>query len=661
MKIFSKFFLLLSIYIGLIFPQTVKRNFTIQDQINLQIPAEVTSSPNGEKILFTIRKANFETSRWNTQVYIMDSKTGSYYQFTKNGANCISPQFSPDNNYASFLSSREHLNKETNSLETESSQLWIANLNGGEADNWTSLKSDIEEYTWSKDSKLIAILSEYEDPAKELEQQANLKLKNDERVYPESKPNKALYILRAADQKIIKTFKLDPGAEMINFNSAGNQIAYQTNQTGEFDDEQKFDIYIIDTSGNKTQLTSYEGPETLPCFSPDDKLIAYKTQTVPDIEFAKTELCVMNPDGSSSINLTKDFPYSVNSFTWETPNTILATFDEKTEQQLYRINTKTKKMDRISKDGDIVSDVSVQQNGKLLCYRAENSSSLPEVVLNGKKLSNFSSQLNEFSYGEQKVIRYKSKDNKFEIEGVLFTPYGFDPAKKYPLITYIHGGPYGNVLNSFKQSPAIKALNQVGYIVFLPNPRGSSGYTDEFSQSLRYDLGGKDYEDIMTGVDYLISQGYVDETKMGVTGGSYGGYMTNRIISLNNRFKAAVSMFGMFSLFTDWSNSFQPSFEKMYFGYNYWEKPITHDNYFVNRSPAFYAQNIKTPTLILHGDKDVYTNVSNSREMYQALKALGVPVEFVIYPREGHGIKGEPNHYVNTIERMVAWFTKYIK
>lgn len=159
----------------------------------------------------------------------------------------------------------------------------------------------------------------------------------------------------------------------------------------------------------------------------------------------------------------------------------------------------------------------------------------------------------------------------------------------------------------------------------------------------------------------LIKKGYIDENRIGVMGGSYGGYLTNWTISQTNRFKAAVSLYGIFSFLTDWSNSWQPAFEKMYFGYYYWEKPIDMNNLYINRSPAFHVTNIKTPTLILQGEKDKYTDVANSREMYQALSTIGIPVEFVLYPGEGHGIRNKPYHYINVLERTVGWFEKYLK
>ena len=367
----------------------------------------------------------------------------------------------------------------------------------------------------------------------------------------------------------------------------------------------------------------------------------------------------MNPDGTGKKNLTKDFNLAVNSFSWKDNNTILFTVDEGTNEQLYKITLSNGKIEKLTAGNMVISDISLSTKGDL-CYDSENAITLNEIFVNNKKLTNFSQQLAQYNPGTQEVVSYKSDDGKFNIEGILFKPANFDNAKKYPLILTVHGGPYGSFKNTFSQIYGTKIWTDKGYLVFAPNPRGSSGYTDEFAQANRYDLGGGDYSDIMAGVDYIISQGSVDTTRMGVTGGSYGGYLTNWIISQNNRFEAAVSMYGLFSLFTDWSNSVQPAWEKMYLGYYYWEKQINMENQYVSRSPAFYVQNIKTPTLIMHGDKDIYTNISNSREMYQALHTRGIPVQFVVFPRAGHGLRNEPNQYIDVVKRATNWFEKYI-
>jgi dipeptidyl aminopeptidase/acylaminoacyl peptidase len=633
--------------------------FTIQDKLSMIIPNSVVISPNGDKVLFTIRKADFTESKWNTQVFILDVKTGVYSQFTQNGTSCTTPQFSPDQKWVTFLSSREGLNKESNKLEKGTTQLWATPLSGGESDNWTSLPNGVDEYVWSKDGSKIAILSDRYDEDEEDAKSKKLKVKRDEIVFPKTNPIKTLHVFDVNKKIIISSFDLDAGVSNIMFNSNGDKIIYQTNITGEYNDDQKQDIYEIDLTGKIRQITSDEGPETLPVFSINDKFIAYKTQTVPDIEFAESDLTIMNYLNGSKVNLTSEFDYSVNSFLWKNAETILFTVNEKTDIHLYEININSKAISKVSKGNGSISNLSLSEKGHL-SYKEEDSKTYGEIAVNGKRVSSFSEQLKSLPKYSQEVISYKSKDGKFDLEGIIFKPENFNPKNKYPLISILHGGPYGNFRNTLNQSYAVELMTQEGYLVFAPNPRGSSGYSDKFGQANRYDLGGGDYEDIMSGIDFLIAEGCVDSNRMGVTGGSYGGYLTNWIISQNNRFKAAVSLFGIYSFLTDWSNSWQPEFEKMFFGYYYWEKPIDMNNLYINRSPSFYTHNIKTPTLILQGEKDQYTDISNSREMYQALKQIGTPVQFVVYPREGHGIRNEPNHYCDSVERAIDWFNKYL-
>ena len=305
----------------------------------------------------------------------------------------------------------------------------------------------------------------------------------------------------------------------------------------------------------------------------------------------------------------------------------------------------------------VFGDIAVSD--KVLAFLVEDKTSAPDVYVlkNGelKKLTDLNPQLKNFTFGEQTVIRWKSFDG-WVIEGVLVKPVNFEQGKRYPMLVAVHGGPYGRIQDILRQYYNLQVWANEGYLVFAPNFRGSSGYSNKFGIANFKDLGGGDFKDIMAGIDYIVKELKIaDENKIGIFGGSYGGYMTNWAITQTDRFKAAVSMFGIFNLITDYSNSYLPSWEPDYLGDYYWNNL----KIYLERSPFYYVKNIKTPVLIMHGDEDPNTFISNSKEMYQALKHLGKTVEFVRYPREGHGFR-EPNHRIDEFYRCLAWFNKYL-
>lgn len=640
-----------------------QREYTARDHVTLDMPSSPVVSPDGKYIAFTVRKADLEKSKWITQIHLLTVADKSVRQITFSPQSCTSPAWSPNGSWLTFVSSREFLDSAL-SKHSGSAQLFALPLNGGEAVPLTTLENGVDEYAWSPDGGIIAILSGEELSAeKQAEAEKNTKLKMDWTSSLDPKHGKDLRLLTMATKHLKKVKTIDRGASGISWSPDGKTILYQSNYTADYNDEQKYDLWTVDLAGHQTQLTKTAGPETRGRYSPDGKSIAFITQTVPDIEFAKTELSIMDATGGNVRSVTKSLPYSVTQFCW-TPDTksIIAVVNEKTSALLYSIDPATGAAKKLADGLFVLGDLTLSSAG-IPVVSMETSTTLREVAVikKGKPeaLTTFSHQIASFQFGQQEVISVKSRDGKFDIEAVLVKPVGYVEGKKYPLLLAYHGGPYGEFDNKLYQSYPVQMLAQKGVMVVLPNVRGGSGYTDEFSQSNRYDLGGGDFRDAMDVVDYLISRGMADSSQMGVTGGSYGGYMTNWTISQTTRFKAAISMYGIFSWFTDWSNSWQPAFEQMYFGYNYWEKPLDQNSLWISRAPQTYVRNIGTPTLILQGTEDQYTNISNSREMYQALKELGCTVEFVVYPRAEHGLRTEPNQYINVLERSVAWFQKY--
>ena len=332
-----------------------------------------------------------------------------------------------------------------------------------------------------------------------------------------------------------------------------------------------------------------------------------------------------------------------------------------------------------------MDDLACDPGGRSLAYVQESATALPEIFLRDEHgQAHQLTQLNadfakNYLLPRQEVVSWTSPDG-LAIEGVLTLPEGEEKEKRrrgeeenqeaveaqstpnsqlstpYPLIVQIHGGPKGRSTNTLQNYSMAPVWAAEGYAVLRPNFRGSEGYGNDFAVANRRDLGGGDFNDIMAGVDWCIAQSIADPKKLGVMGGSYGGYMTNWAIGHTNRFKAAVSMFGIFHLQTDYSNSELSRWENDYAGAYYWEDPEIYRR----MSPGTYLDAIQTPTLIIHGDEDSNTFISNSKELYQALRHRGVTAQFVHYPREGHGVR-EPNHKMDEMRRCFVWMDKYVR
>ncbi len=335
-------------------------------------------------------------------------------------------------------------------------------------------------------------------------------------------------------------------------------------------------------------------------------------------------------------------------------------------------------------------DLAVHRETGRAVWVEESSAHPPEIVLrdaDGQEhaLTQINAHIaDSYRLPRQEVVSWTAPDGQ-NIEGVLTYPpdYASDsdtapdapasggmatsasitegggailPNKRVPLIVQVHGGPKGRATDTLLDYPMPAVWASEGYLVLRPNYRGSEGYGHDFAVANRRDLGGADFSDIMSGVDWAVGEGLADPERIGILGGSYGGYMANWAIGHTDRFKAAISMFGIFHLQTDYSNSRLSRWEHDYMGAYYWEDP----DIYRKLSPASFLESIRTPTLIIHGDEDDNTSISNSREIYRALLQRGVPAQFVHYPREGHGIQ-EPNHRLDELRRSLAWMDKYVR
>ncbi len=399
-------------------------------------------------------------------------------------------------------------------------------------------------------------------------------------------------------------------------------------------------------------------------WSPDSLHIAFLAPRVPEIPYSQEEVFVVpiaSWEPPEPERLTKNFSGSIEELRWPSQGKgIYFAAAVRTGNRLYVLNSAERDVRPASPENLFLSQPHWSGDGSACVAVMEGPASLPDLVLlrpgalaEPQKLTDHNPQLKEFTLGAQDVLRWKSKDGT-EIEGILVKPSNWLPTEKYPLLVEIHGGPHARRANTLTSGNFPQVWAAQGWLVLEPNFRGSSAYGHEFAVADRGDIGGKDFEDILAGVDFVAAQGWAEEKRMAVMGGSYGGYMTNLLIGRTKRFQAAVSMFGIFNLITDYSNSDFPSWEPDYLMKFYWDDLQTY----LDHSPMKYVKQITTPVLLLHGDEDNNTFIANSKEMYQTLRALGRTVKFVRLPREGHGFR-EPNHRLQQFRQSSAWLEQY--
>ncbi|MFN3134294.1 MAG: prolyl oligopeptidase family serine peptidase [Candidatus Kryptonium sp.] len=638
------------------FAQTQKK-FTIKDMLSIKVASQMDISLDGRSIVFVLSKADFEESKYKTDLYLVSTESGEVRQLTFSNEDELNPKFSPDGRFIAFISNRK---SDPQEKETKN-QIWLLPVDGGEAFKLTNAPEGVISFQWMPDGKNILYLTQETLPKPEKEKkERDKKLKFDPIVVDKEKYRKEFYIVDVKTKRERKVFTGDYGVNQFDVSPDGKFVVYNTNYTGDIDDSKKFDLWILEIeTGKSRQLTKRPGGERQPKWSPDGKYIAFVADLDPKFTYSQEELFIVDPQTGEIKNLTEKFDVGIISYEFSKSELgkIYARTANGVYTHIYTISITDGTIKEFLGGERIFSDIAVSD--KVLTFLIEDKTSAPDIYIlkdgDLKKLTNLNPQLENFTFGEQTVIKWKSFDG-WVIEGILVKPVNFEYGKRYPMLVAVHGGPYGRIQNMLRQYYNLQVWANEGYLVFAPNFRGSSGYSNKFGIANFKDLGGGDFKDIMAGIDYIVKELKIaDENKIGIFGGSYGGYMTNWAITQTDRFKAAVSMFGIFNLITDYSNSYLPSWEPDYLGDYYWNNL----KIYLERSPFYYVKNIKTPVLIMHGDEDQNTFISNSKEMYQALKHLGKTVEFVRYPREEHGFR-EPNHRIDEFYRCLAWFNKYL-
>jgi dipeptidyl aminopeptidase/acylaminoacyl peptidase len=649
-KLFVLFFLLAFTALSCAIAQE-KKPLKVEDIFSFKGVSDAQISPCGKWVLFVVSEADFEENGYNTDIWMVSASGGEPFKLTAGPKRDSFPRWSPDGKLIAFLSDRE-----------EKTQIWLINPRGGEAWRLTDSKTGVNTFVWAPDGKKIAYTAV--DPLSE-EEEKNKKEKNDPIVVEEEYKMSRLWIIDIETKKAEKLTKRDFYVEDFSWSPDGKEIAFSHKPTPRIPDSFNSDIMVISVEDGKTRdLVKQKGPEMDPKWSPDGKTIAFASQNGSTDWFVNSYLCLVPAAGGEAFNISKGFDEQIRYYQWSAQGDFLYFLaGEGVNYHIYKISVEGGKPEKISDKEGVWSGVSLSTDGSMMAFTWEDPLYPDDVYVSSaenfapKKLTTINPQTEDFSLGLTETVQWKSVDG-WEMEGLLIKPVGYEEGKKYPLLVVIHGGPAGVFVKSFairRGAFPVQTFTNQGYAVFMPNPRGSGNYGDKFRAANVRDWGGKDYQDIMTGVDFLIEKGIADPEKMGVMGWSYGGFMTSWVITQTDRFKAACVGAGVTNLYSFFGETDIPEFM-----WSYYKAPPWKDiKVYQDHSAMFQIDNAKTPTLILHGKNDMRVPLPQGEELFRALKMKEVPVKFVVYPRQPHGLR-EPKLQKDAMNRTLEWFDKWV-
>lgn len=630
------------------------KRMTIEDALMLKTIGAPQFSPDGRRLAYTISEWDKKENRRVAHIYLLAVDGGRAIKLTNGEKGEAAPQWSPDGSRIAFLADRDKGN-----------QIWLISADGGEAEKLTTEDNAAQSFRWSPDGKQIVFVTRDTPKDKEAREKRK-KEKDDTIVVDQDLLYSHLWTINIETKEKKRLTEGQFSIAMPQWSPDGKWIAYAASKAGaqestftDISDDRNSDLYIIAaTGGAARQLTTNPAPDANPQWSPDGKWIAYAASSDPWA--SKTDLMLLAVEGGQPRNLTNDFIESAGfGLNWAPDGkTLYFTSGVGMYTHIFSVPVAGGKVTEVTRGQRSYGQFDLSSDGKRLAYTVSASRTPDDIWIetlgknDAKQLTTLNPQIKDFALAETEVIKWKGPDD-LDIEGLLIKPLGYEAGKRYPLILQIHGGPYGRFSDAFNSRNQIWAAN--GYAVLMPNPRGSTGYGNKFTTANLNDWGGKDFQDIMAGVDAVIAKGVADADKLVVMGGSYGGFMTFWTVTQTDRFKAAIGH----AAISDWYSFHGQSDIPGLMEYGFKGQPWTAAENYRKWSPMTYVHRVKTPLLITHGERDLRVNIQQGEQFYRALKKRGVEVVFLRYPREGHGIQ-EPNHVIDLTRRQLEWFDSHL-
>ncbi len=646
--------------------------FEFKDIFQLEYASSPSLSPDGKKVVYVRNSNDIMVDRSRSNIWIADVDGKNNRPLTTGDQNDYSPRWSADGQKLYYFSN-----------SSGRSQLYVRWMDTGQTAKLTNLTSSASNLSIAPNGAWIAFSMNVEQRPKSL-------------ISLPSKPKGAKWV---APAKYIDNLRykadgggfIKPGFRHIfllstdggtprqitsgDFNHGGNitwtpdskQLLFSSNRRSDWEYEPNdSEIYSISIeTGKLTQLTKNRlGPDTSPVISKDGSKLAYLGYDDTYQGYQVTNLYVANADGSNPRQLVKELDRSIQNPKWAADGKgIYFQYDDHGNTKIAyttlggKIRQITKNVGGLSIGRPYSGGTYSLSNNGTIAFTLGTPEHPADIAIVGReqkvvRITALNKDLLGYkNLGKVAEVKFLSSHDQKEIQGWFITPPDFDPTKKYPLILEIHGGPFANYGDRF--AAELQLFAAAGYVVLYTNPRGSTSYGAEFGNLIHHNYPGQDYDDLMSGVDAMIKKGFIDEEKLYVTGGSGGGVLTAWIIGNTNRFKAAVVAKPVINWF-----SFALTADAYNFFYKYWFPglPWNHTEHYMKRSPISLIGNVKTPTMLLTGEQDFRTPMSETEQYYQALKLQKVESAMVRIQGAGHGIAARPSNLITKVAYILKWF-----
>ncbi len=662
-----------------------KRAMLLDDMFAIDRVSDPQISPDGKQLLFVVTDVLKDENRTNSDVWIAPVNGGgtAARPFAVSPKGDRNPRWSPDGSSVAFVSTRGG-----------SSQIWIAPAGGGEPRQLTTISTGADQPVWSPDGKTIAFVSAVypEFSGKPFAESDKLNAGKDAardtgkvkaRIFTQllyrhwdswvDDKRQHLFVVPSAggeprdvtpgDRDAVPTSSTFSAGDEFDFSPDGTELAYTATPLPVREQAWRtnHDIMTVNlASGAVRQITTNPAADGLPRYSPDGQYIAYHAQARPDFEADRWQLMLYDRKSGKSRSLTGSFDTNVDVFSWD-PSSAKLFLEASVEANgaIWSVGLDGKAPVRLTGEGT-ASSLSVGPGGETLLYafqsltrpveifsmRADGSDARALTDVNGQLFSKL-----EFSKPE---VAWFTGAMGAKVQMWVIKPPFFDAKKKYPLVYLVHGGPQGAWGDSwsYRWNPSLWAAQ--GYVVALPNPRGSTTFGQTFTDEISRDWGGKVYEDLMAGLAVAEALPYVDATRMAAAGASYGGYMMNWMMGHTDKFRTYVVHDGVYNFYSMYGTTEEVWFDEWEHGIP-WETPD-----FDRFSPHKYAQNFKTPALIIHGELDYRVPLTEGQQLFTTLQRKGIPSKFLYFPDEGHWVLKPANSEL-WHKTVFGWLATYLK